>query len=323
MTADATGPDRHRADRTVAMATIDNGQGDQHPGRGGLFNAPHVDARRSAQNTERPARQDPADHRQGGDITPAEENGFGGAYTVPAGNLFPAGHGAGPGPRSTRWASATRSGSTLDENDVAYITDYSPDSQTPQQLPRAGGHRPRSRSCASRPTTAGRSATSRTCRTTSGTSTRPRRCRARPRRERTSATTRPAGPQNTLALERQRRPDGRAGPRVRAADHRSGDLVLVPRQPRRRRRWGRRASTYYNGSRPAAEPCPRLFPELVTGGVGPHGAAKYDYDPANPSPTKFPPYYDGVDHPRRVHPGHPARDPARLDRAASSRSTTS
>ena len=39
--------------------------------------------------------------------------------------------------------------------------------------------------------------------------------------------------------------------------------------------------------------CPRLFPELFTGGVGPHGTAPYDYDPSNPSPTKFPPYYDG------------------------------
>jgi PKD repeat protein len=39
-------------------------------------------------------------------------------------------------------------------------------------------------------------------------------------------------------------------------------------------------------------PCPRLFPELYTGGVGPHGIAKYHYDPANPNPKKFPPYYD-------------------------------
>ncbi len=38
--------------------------------------------------------------------------------------------------------------------------------------------------------------------------------------------------------------------------------------------------------------CPRLFPELYTGGVGPHGATKYTYDPANPNPKKFPPYYD-------------------------------
>ena len=40
--------------------------------------------------------------------------------------------------------------------------------------------------------------------------------------------------------------------------------------------------------------CPQLFPEAFTGGVGPHGAAPYDYDPANPSTTKFPPYYDGA-----------------------------
>ena len=39
--------------------------------------------------------------------------------------------------------------------------------------------------------------------------------------------------------------------------------------------------------------CPQLFPELFTGGVGPQGAAPYDYDPDNPSTTKFPPYYDG------------------------------
>ena len=26
--------------------------------------------------------------------------------------------------------------------------------------------------------------------------------------------------------------------------------------------------------------------------MGPHGIAKYNYDPANPNPLKFPPYYD-------------------------------
>ena len=38
--------------------------------------------------------------------------------------------------------------------------------------------------------------------------------------------------------------------------------------------------------------CPRLFPELYTGGVAPHGIAKYNYDPKNPNTSKFPPYYD-------------------------------
>jgi hypothetical protein len=40
--------------------------------------------------------------------------------------------------------------------------------------------------------------------------------------------------------------------------------------------------------------CPQLFPELFTGGVAPHGAAKYEYNPGNPNPTKLPPYYDGA-----------------------------
>src|SRR5688500_5264205 len=40
------------------------------------------------------------------------------------------------------------------------------------------------------------------------------------------------------------------------------------------------------------QPCPILFPELGIGGVGPHGAATYNYDPDLDSPTKFPAYYD-------------------------------
>ena len=46
---------------------------------------------------------------------------------------------------------------------------------------------------------------------------------------------------------------------------------------------------YYDGS---SGTCPQLFPELFTGGVAPHGAAKYEFDPDNPNPKKFPPYYD-------------------------------
>ena len=58
----------------------------------------------------------------------------------------------------------------------------------------------------------------------------------------------------------------------------------------------------YDGVAPDAAPgqpaapgiCPQLFPELFTGGVGPHGATTYEFDPNNPSETKFPPYYDGA-----------------------------
>ena len=46
-------------------------------------------------------------------------------------------------------------------------------------------------------------------------------------------------------------------------------------------------------SQSPVQPCPRIFPELGQGGVGPHGATKYEFDPDNPSETKFPPYYDG------------------------------
>ena len=48
----------------------------------------------------------------------------------PAGQPVPSGAGAAPGPRSTRWASATRSASrsTASTGDV-YVGDYSPDAQ--------------------------------------------------------------------------------------------------------------------------------------------------------------------------------------------------
>ena len=56
--------------------------------------------------------------------------------------------------------------------------------------------------------------------------------------------------------------------------------------------WGTPCFDGYNRS--PVQPCPLIFPELGQGGVGPHGATKYEYDPDNPSETKFPPYYDGA-----------------------------
>jgi hypothetical protein len=46
---------------------------------------------------------------------------------------------------------------------------------------------------------------------------------------------------------------------------------------------------YYNGS---GGTCPQLFPELGAGGVGPQGAAPYNFDPSITNPTKFPAYFD-------------------------------
>ena len=96
----------------------------QHHGAGRLLQRPV--RRRPAVRAEhqRPARQGHADQ--------------GATPTAPtpsrAATCSPAGDGARPGPRSTRWASATRSASTVDDAGVAYVTDYSPDSQTPQQF---------------------------------------------------------------------------------------------------------------------------------------------------------------------------------------------
>jgi PKD repeat protein/type 1 glutamine amidotransferase len=55
--------------------------------------------------------------------------------------------------------------------------------------------------------------------------------------------------------------------------------------------WGTPCLAGYSQS--PVQPCPRIWPELGQGGVGPHGATKYEFDPGNPSETKFPPYYDG------------------------------
>ena len=189
----------------------------------------------------------------------------------------------------------------VDENDVAYVSDYSPDAQTPQRVARPGGHRPlRDRAQAVQ------------LRLADVLQARPRvlpvelpRVRARhhhgghaaatARRSCTSATARRSATTRcgTSRAARSVEPGLRRG----AAGHQPGHLVLVPRQQHRgaarhavpgattRRRRAR--------SRPGSTTeCPRLFPELYTGGVGPHGMTKYNYDPANPNPKKFPPYYD-------------------------------
>ncbi|MGH8823799.1 MAG: ThuA domain-containing protein, partial [Jiangellaceae bacterium] len=99
----------------------------------GLFNAPHVDARRSSLNTNDLRGKILRITVEEGDITPDQANDLGGSYTVPSGNLFPV------GAEKTRpeiYAMGFRNPFRIqvDQNDVAYITDYSPDSQTPQNF---------------------------------------------------------------------------------------------------------------------------------------------------------------------------------------------
>ena len=61
---------------------------------------------------ERPERQDPAHPRRSRTRRAADRPAWARTYTIPSGTCSPPGHGARRCPRSTRWASATRSGST-------------------------------------------------------------------------------------------------------------------------------------------------------------------------------------------------------------------
>ncbi len=234
----------------------------------GLFNAPHVDARRSALNTN--------DLR--GKILRITVQGDG-SYTIPAGNLFA------PGTAQTRpeiYAMGLRNPFriTVDDDDVAYITDYSPDSQTPTVF------------------------------------------RGPPGTGRMMVVDRPANYGWPLCVQ----PDL---PYYRWNFNTSTPLDDPPqphecnnsaRGPANTSRWNTgltysppvsRAKLWYsyqdnNPANPLGTPCPayytqsppgtcaQLFPELATGGVGPHGAAKYDFNPRNPNPTKFPEYFDNA-----------------------------
>ena len=99
---------------------------------GGWFQRPTGDARRSALNTNDLRGKVLRIKVKDGDIAPGEANALGGAYTVPAGNLFA------PGTAKTRpevYAMGFRNPFRIqvDENDIAYVSDYSPDADDPRR----------------------------------------------------------------------------------------------------------------------------------------------------------------------------------------------
>ena len=188
-----------------------------------------------------------------------------------------------------RWASATRSGIQVDENDVAYVTDYSPDSRVPQDFRGPAGT---GRVMVVRgPSNYGWPLCYRTDLpyyrwdfVTQQPLDDPAQVHECDNPER--------GPQNTSRWNVEGGPTVEPGSGVRPAGHQPRGLVLVQRQHRRDA--ARDAVLRRTTTARVPPSCPRLFPELGTGGVGPHGAAKYTYDPSNPDPTKLPPYYDGA-----------------------------
>jgi PKD repeat protein/glucose/arabinose dehydrogenase len=232
------------------------------------YNAPYVDARRSAGNTN--------DLRGKLLRVHVQDDG---SYTVPAGNLFQPGT-AGTRPEIYAMGFRNPFRLNLDQNDVAYVTDYSPDSQTPQVFrgPPGTGRMEIVRHAANYGWPQCVSPTLPYYRWNFADGKplddppQPFEC-GNPSH----------GPENTSRLNTGLT----VTPALTAPD--MWYSYLDNNQPNP---LGTPCAAAYMQNPPGT--CPQLFPELgPRGGVGPHGAAPYHYDPKNPNPTKFPAYYDG------------------------------
>jgi cytochrome c len=234
----------------------------------GLFNAPHVDARRSSLNTN--------DLR--GKVLRIKVNEDG-SYSIPEGNLFPESEDGDDKTRPEIYAMGFRNPFriSLDSSDVAYVTDYSPDSRVPQNFrgPAGTGRVEIVR----KPSNYGWPvcyAPNLPFYRWNFNSQRP--LDDPPQQFECNNPTR--GPENTSRWNTGRT----VTPPITQPDiwYSYNDNAATP--------LGTPCLASYDGS---GGSCPQLFPELGTGGVGPHGAAPYDYDAGNPNDTKFPPYFDG------------------------------
>ncbi|NHC15704.1 ThuA domain-containing protein, partial [Motilibacter deserti] len=248
---------------TAATAPVGTSQEGNH------FNAPFTDARRSSLNTN--------DLRGKVLRIKVNENG---SYTSPADNLFPEAADTTNQTRPEIYAMGFRNPFriTLDKFDVAYVTDYSPDSQTPQNFrgPAGTGRVEVVRA----PANYGWPLCYRTdlpyYQWNFNTSTP---LQDPPQTHNCGRTTQ--GPDNTSIWN-----TGRVTtPRITNPQIWYSYQDNNPANP-----LGTPCFAYYNGSGTAR--CPQLFPELGTGGVGPQGTAPYNYDPDLASPTKFPEYFD-------------------------------
>jgi PKD repeat protein len=282
---------------TIATATAQ---------QGGWYQRLTGDSRRSALNTNdlrgKVLRIKVKDTITEADANKADFGSGTGAYTIPAGNLFPLTAGAPQAKtRPEVYAMGFRNPFRIqvDSNDVAYVSDYSPDSQVPQ---RGRG-----------PSGTGRYEIVRKP-SNYGWPT----CYKRDLpyykwnfHEFAPGTTSAGTPlNNPPELHECNGPTQRndslwnieGGPSVEPGltevpPVTDPDIWYSYRDNNTGAPLGTPCLGYYAPTPGPIAPgstteCPRLFPELYTGGVGPHGMTKYEYDPANPNPKKFPPYYD-------------------------------
>src|SRR4051794_3993430 len=283
---------------------------------GGWFQRPTGDDRRSTLNTNdlrgKLLRIHVKDTVTAGDFNKADTGSGAGAYTVPAGNLKDYSQANYPTVASQAgfatkfrpeiYAMGFRNPFRLqvDENDVAYVTDYSPDSQTQQRSrgPSGTGRMEIVR----RPANFGYPI-----------------CYKRALgysrwnfREFAPGTTslgtpldnppQPIDCGNTSALLNDSRWVRDGGPGFEAGlsltpPEQNPDIWYSYRDNNTTQPLGTPCFGYYATTPGTIAPgstteCARLFPELYTGGVGPHGAVKYHFDPNNTAPHKFPAYYD-------------------------------
>ncbi|HEU4489552.1 MAG TPA: ThuA domain-containing protein, partial [Jiangellales bacterium] len=259
MTADASGLTSTATATVTVNTTV----------QGALYNTPHVDARRSSLSTN--------DLRGKILRITVQDDG---SYTVPAGNLFA------PGTEDTRpeiYAMGLRNPFriNLDAEDNAYITDYSPDSQTPSVFrgPPGTGRVMVVREPANYGWPVCYSPELPYYKWDFNTTT----------------NLDPGNPEQFDCDDPAKGPDNESRwntglvetPPIAESEMWYSYQDNNPNNP-----LGTPCPANYTQNPPGT--CPQLFPELGTGGVGPHGAAPYDFDPDNDNPTKFPEYWDGA-----------------------------
>jgi PKD repeat protein/type 1 glutamine amidotransferase len=236
---------------------------------GGWYNAPYVDARRTSQNTN--------DLR--GKVLRIKVKADG-TYEIPQGNLYPLVNGEPVAKtRPEIYAMGFRNPFRIqvDENDVAYVTDYSPDSAVPENNrgPAGTGRVEIVRKASNYGWPLCASSQLPYYRWNFNTS---KPLDATPTQHKCDDPTK--GPKN----------DSRWNDGLEYAPAVSSPDIWYSFRDNAEPALGTPCLAYYNGS---GGTCPQLFPELGNrGGVAPHGAVKYKFDASNPSETKFPAYYD-------------------------------